>query len=99
MAVWRDPGSRSDRSDRPLGADDRPAHVRDEIERHLQSDAGNLIVEAAAELGDPALWPLLVELRDRGWQQADGRPEVLDWALETCRPATDGGAAESVGSA
>jgi hypothetical protein len=64
----------------------KDASVYDEIKRHLRTDAGNLIVEAAAELADARVYPLLVELRERGWQDSDNRPEVLDWALESCRP-------------
>ena len=54
--------------------------------RLKEGNAGNLIVEAAAELGDPALYPLLVRLAERGWKLSDQRPEVLDQALEACRP-------------
>jgi HEAT repeat protein len=70
----------------------KDASVYEEIERHMRTDAGNLIVEAAAELGDAGMYPLLVELQERGWQKSDNRPEVLDWALESCRPASDGDA-------
>ncbi|MFF4416706.1 HEAT repeat domain-containing protein [Streptosporangium sp. NPDC001559] len=48
-------------------------------------DVGNLYVEAAAELGDPELLPLLEKLRTDGWQgDGEPRPQVLDQALQAC---------------
>ncbi|MEU1880241.1 HEAT repeat domain-containing protein [Streptosporangium sp. NPDC020072] len=48
-------------------------------------DVGNLYVEAAAELGDPGLLPLLERLRADGWQNdGEPRPQVLDQALQAC---------------
>lgn len=49
---------------------------------------GNLYVEAAAELGDPQLLPLLRKLEVEGWQDDEPRPEVLDQALRACAPRT-----------
>jgi hypothetical protein len=45
---------------------------------------GDLYVEAAAELGDPQLLPLLQKLRADGWQNDEPRPYILDQALEAC---------------
>ncbi|MEU8205074.1 HEAT repeat domain-containing protein [Streptosporangium sp. NPDC049046] len=48
-------------------------------------DVGNLYVEAAAELGDPDLLPLLQKLKADGWQDDnEPRPQVLDQALQAC---------------
>ncbi|MFI9594545.1 HEAT repeat domain-containing protein [Nonomuraea sp. NPDC052265] len=47
---------------------------------------GNLYVEAAAELSDPQLLPLLQKLKAEGWQNDEPRPRVLDQALEACTP-------------
>lgn len=46
---------------------------------------GNLTVEAAGRLGDPALLPLLLVLRDAGWatDPAEPRGWLLDVAIET----------------
>jgi HEAT repeat protein len=53
-------------------------------------DVGNLYVEAAAELGDPELLPLLRKLKTDGWQDHDEpRPYVLDQALEACAPCPE----------
>ena len=45
---------------------------------------GNLIVEAAAELGAPEALPALERLRREGWQQDEPRPSVLDDAIRAC---------------
>ncbi len=46
---------------------------------------GNLIVEAAGETADPRLLPLLLALKQQGWEQDDEpRPEVLDEAIARC---------------
>ncbi|MFI6927776.1 HEAT repeat domain-containing protein [Nonomuraea spiralis] len=47
-------------------------------------DVGNLYVEAAAELGDARLWPLLIKLKVTDWQEDDPRPYLLDQALASC---------------
>ncbi|MGJ6962794.1 HEAT repeat domain-containing protein [Streptosporangium sp. G11] len=47
-------------------------------------NVGNLYVEAAAELGDPQLLPLLQKLKADGWQDDEPRPHVLDQALNAC---------------
>ena len=60
--------------------------VRDVIGRRLSGNPGNLTVEAAAELGDPALYPELIRLRIEGWQHHESRPSVLDDALTSCAP-------------
>jgi hypothetical protein len=52
----------------------------------LADDPGNLIVEAAAELGDPAAYPLLLGLRDEGWAESDPRGYVLTDAQSACAP-------------
>ena len=40
--------------------------------------------EAAAELADPAAYPLLLGLRDEGWAESDPRGHVLTDALSAC---------------
>jgi HEAT repeat protein len=45
---------------------------------------GNLIVEAAAELGAPEALPALERLQREGWQQDEPRPSVLDNAIRAC---------------
>jgi HEAT repeat protein len=50
----------------------------------LDRDPGNLIVEAAAELGAPEALPVLVRLKENGWEIDDPRPSVLDAAIEAC---------------
>ncbi|MEV4508576.1 HEAT repeat domain-containing protein [Dactylosporangium sp. NPDC049525] len=50
----------------------------------LADDPGNLIVEAAAELGASEALPLLLRLKDTGWQQRDPLPAVLDTAIQAC---------------
>lgn len=64
------------------------ARVLPVLLRELTSpDVGNLYVEAAAELGDPRLLPLLQQLQVRGWQEDhEPRPDVLDEALGSCTP-------------
>lgn len=49
-------------------------------------DAGNLVVEAAGELGDPELLPALERLKSLGWDQRDSRGPILDTAIEACSP-------------
>jgi hypothetical protein len=44
-------------------------------------EVGNLWVEAAAELPDPSLLPLLHRLKSGGWQDDEPRPWVLDDAI------------------
>jgi len=48
------------------------------------TDVGNLWVEAAAELGDRRLLPVLLQLKASGWQNDEPRPSVLDDAIERC---------------
>lgn len=50
-------------------------------------DVGNLIVEAAAELGDPRLLPALQALADRGWAEHDPRGGLLPRAIARCSRA------------
>ena len=67
----------------------------DPINRWLAStDAGNLIVEAAAELADPRSLPALYALRDGGWQREDVRGSVLEVAIEACESNVSGGASQ-----
>lgn len=71
-------------------------HIAAELARPYP---GNLWVEAAAELGDLRLLPLLQRLKDAGWDRDDARGALLDEALETCalrrrtrqRPVARGG--------
>ncbi len=51
-----------------------------------EPEAGNLVVEAAAELADPRLHPALLALRERGWARDDPRPWWLDQAIKRCAP-------------
>jgi HEAT repeat protein/PBS lyase HEAT-like repeat-containing protein len=51
-------------------------------------DAGNLYVEAAAELGDPRLHRLLCGLKARGWQGDEPGAAVLDEAIAACAEGT-----------
>jgi HEAT repeat protein len=53
--------------------------------RHLDENAGNLIVEAAAELGAPEALPALLQLKENGWQKDEARPDVLDEAIRACQ--------------
>lgn len=48
------------------------------------ADAGNLWVEAAAELAEPSLLADLLALRDSGWADHDARPYVLEDAIRAC---------------
>lgn len=48
---------------------------------------GNLVVEAAGLLGDPALLPRLRELRADGWTHHNPLPEKLDTAIELLEAA------------
>ena len=67
----------------------KDSRALDPIVRWLSSgDAGNLIVEAAAELADPWCLPALETLRDAGWEKDDVRGGVLDEAIEACRNST-----------
>jgi hypothetical protein len=47
-------------------------------------DIGNLYVEAAAELGDPRLLPMLDALKAADWQEYDPIPSTLDDAIAAC---------------
>jgi HEAT repeat protein len=51
-----------------------------------EPEAGELVVEAAAELADPRLHPALLALRERGWARDDPRPWWLEQALKRCAP-------------
>ena len=55
----------------------------------MREDVGDLWVEAAGELADPELLPLLEQLRERGWEEDEevARPHVLAEAIERCRSA------------
>lgn len=55
----------------------------------VREDVGDLWVEAAGELGDPQLLPLLEQLREQGWEADEDvtRPHVLAAAIERCRSA------------
>lgn len=66
----------------------RDARVLPFLLRELTSpDVGNLYVEAAAELGEPLLLPLLQQLQVQGWQEDhEPRPGVLNEALRSCAP-------------
>lgn len=50
-------------------------------------EVGNLWVEAAVELPDPSLLPLLHRLKSVGWQDDEPRPWVLDDAIELSEQA------------
>jgi HEAT repeat protein len=53
--------------------------------RLKQLDVGNLVVEAAARIGDPAFCIDLLVLKTNEWQErGEPRPEVLDMALARC---------------
>lgn len=55
-----------------------------------EANPGSLVVEAAAELGDPAALPFLLHLRQHGWPGHDPGPSPLDRAIAACsRPAPD----------
>lgn len=55
------------------------------LQAELASDCvGRLSVEAASLIGDPCLYPLLVDLQ--GWWDEDGDRELLEEALQACRP-------------
>jgi HEAT repeat protein len=63
----------------------RDPSVGARIAEQLSVDApGNLIVEAAGELADPALLPALHALSESDWREFDQRPEILDWAIDRC---------------
>lgn len=49
---------------------------------------GSLLMQAAAEIGDPRLYPVLVRLREE-WEgdKDDWRYKELEGAIEKCRPA------------
>lgn len=53
----------------------------------LDSDPGNLVVEAAGALGAAEALPALRRLKAAGWQERDPRPSVLDQAIEACSRA------------
>lgn len=50
-----------------------------------EHEVGNLVVEAAGELGDPTLLPALLALRDAGWHlnSAEPLPGVLQVAIDS----------------
>jgi hypothetical protein len=52
----------------------------------LDGNPGNLVVEAAAELGAPEALPALERLKREGWQEHNPLPSVLDDALRACSP-------------
>jgi HEAT repeat protein len=54
------------------------------LEKLADPLVGNLYVEAAAELADPRLLPLLRQLEAGGWQDGELRPTVLDDAVASC---------------
>lgn len=55
------------------------------IDRALAAeDVGNLVVEAAAELGDPRLLPALKALDRAGWAGDDPRGQWLARAIARC---------------
>jgi HEAT repeat protein len=54
----------------------------------LEDSPGNLVVEAAAELGSPAALPALQQLKLDGWQHDDPRPWLLDDAINACSQHT-----------
>ena len=51
----------------------------------LQTDPGNLIVEAAAELGAREALPVLLQLKAQGWGD-DADRALLDQAIAACGP-------------
>jgi HEAT repeat protein len=57
----------------------------------LADDPGNLIVEAAAELGAIEALPALLRLKHAGWQHDDPRPSLLDDAIRACLSGTETG--------
>jgi HEAT repeat protein len=65
--------------------------VRPWLERQLalpEHEVGNLVVEAAGELGDPALLPALLALRDAGWHlhPQGPKPGTLQEAIDALEP-------------
>lgn len=54
------------------------------ILERLRDDPGNLIVEAAGELGHWGALPLLLHLKASNWELNEVRPHVLDDAIESC---------------
>lgn len=54
----------------------------------LAGDPGNLIVEAAAELGAIEALPALLRLKQAGWQDDEPRPSILDDAIQACSAAS-----------
>jgi HEAT repeat protein len=88
-ALWAriDDGGGETRGEALVGlARRKDPRARDQILQRLSDNPGNLIVEAAAELGDPNLYPELLRLRNEHWQEHNSRPSVLDEALTSCRP-------------
>ncbi|HLZ62900.1 MAG TPA: hypothetical protein VKR06_38620 [Ktedonosporobacter sp.] len=47
--------------------------------------SGSLLLEAAAEIGDPRVYPALVRLRE-GWDDEKGKPEMCDPSWEEDAP-------------
>ncbi len=55
------------------------------LQAELASDSvGTHSVEAASLIGDPSLYPFLIDLR--GWWDKNGDTELLHEAIEACRP-------------
>ncbi|MGK5557716.1 HEAT repeat domain-containing protein [Actinomadura kijaniata] len=61
------------------------------LEQLADPHVGNLYVEAAEELANPALLPLLHQLKTGGWQADDSRPQALDAAIRACISAGEQG--------
>lgn len=58
--------------------------------RRLEDDPGNLIIEAAEELADPACLPALLRLRERlGLNTQSAEARALDAAIAACTPPAD----------
>jgi hypothetical protein len=58
------------------------------VQRLADPDVDDTYVEAAAELADPRLLPLLEALRDGGWADEASVPDYLDAAILACSTAT-----------
>lgn len=57
------------------------------VDKLGNDDVGNLYVEAAREIADPDLLPLLERLQNNGWADDDNRPHVLAQAIAACQSA------------
>jgi hypothetical protein len=63
----------------------KDARCFEAIQRGLQTpDVGNLIIEAAAELGDPRFLPHLERLKEARWHEDDPRGTLLEEAITNC---------------